>query len=125
MRLITLHNALAKLGPIDGVAKTSADPRNWRVDIAPAATLEERIAIADFMANGDFQTLEDEDAVAAVRAARAKAYPPIGDQLDAIWKALNYLQMEGVIDLVSEADAILGRILNVKKQNPIPNSEEE
>jgi len=52
------------------------------------------------------------------RELRRRAYPPIGDQLDAIWKALGYLQMKKKLNLVAEADDILGAILNVKKRYP-------
>ena len=59
-----------------------------------------------------------EDAKARVLAkARAHAYPPIGDQLDALWKHLNYRRTQGD-ELIQEADNILGRILQVKKDHP-------
>ena len=54
------------------------------------------------------------------RELRRRAYPPIGDQLDVIWKALGYLQMKKKINLVTEADLLMGRILNVKKKYPKP-----
>lgn len=53
------------------------------------------------------------------RRARRRAYPPIGDQLDAIWKALNQQRLDGV-NLPQEADDMLGRILAVKRDIPIP-----
>jgi len=59
------------------------------------------------------------------RERRRRAYPPIGDQLDAIWKALGWLQMKKKINLVGEADLLMGRILNVKKRYPKPEPVEE
>lgn len=52
-------------------------------------------------------------------ALRRVAYPDIGDQLDAIWKQLNYDRFNGR-NLIAEADAVLGDILAVKaKYNKI------
>ena len=48
---------------------------------------------------------------------RREEYPDIGDQLDAIWKELNNLRMNGE-NLVSDADSMLGKILAVKKNHP-------
>ena len=48
---------------------------------------------------------------------RREAYPPIGDQLDAIWKELNYRRMKGNA-LIQEADDLLNDILNIKKKYP-------
>lgn len=57
--------------------------------------------------------------LAEVQRARSKAYPPIGDQLDAIWKELNSRRMKGE-DLVQGADDILGKVLSVKSKHPKP-----
>ena len=54
---------------------------------------------------------------AEVASRRAAGYPPLGDQLDAIWKQLNYDRLNGR-DLVEDADAILGKILAVKAKHP-------
>ncbi len=50
---------------------------------------------------------------------RAEEYPAIGEQLDAIWKELNQRRLNGE-QLTPEADAMLGKILNVKEENPKP-----
>ena len=48
---------------------------------------------------------------------RQQAYPSIGDQLDAIWKHLNYRRFLGD-ELIQEADDLLGQILQVKEDYP-------
>ena len=48
---------------------------------------------------------------------RESEYPSIGDQLDALWKELNYRRLNGD-NLTSDADAILGKILAVKAKHP-------
>lgn len=48
---------------------------------------------------------------------RAAEYPAIGDQLDAIWKELNYRRLNGE-QLVQDADDMLGQILAVKNKYP-------
>lgn len=48
---------------------------------------------------------------------RAEEYPPIGDQLDAIWKEFNTRRLNGEA-LTQEADDMLGKILAVKKKYP-------
>ena len=55
----------------------------------------------------------------AYRDARRDAYPPIGDQLDSIWKELNYRRLQGE-DLVQDADDMLGAVLAVKSAHPKP-----
>ena len=47
-------------------------------------------------------------------------YPPIGDQLDAILKALNYMQLNLETDLVKDLDSIIGKWLAVKAKYPKP-----
>ena len=48
---------------------------------------------------------------------RRAEYPALGDQLDAIWKELNYRRMNGE-NLIQEADNILNQILAVKARHP-------
>jgi len=55
----------------------------------------------------------------AYRDARRDAYPPIGDQLDALWKELNYRRLQGE-NLIQEADDMLGAVLAVKSAHPKP-----
>lgn len=50
---------------------------------------------------------------------RVSEYPDIRDQLDAIWKELNYRRLNGD-NLVSDADEMLGKILSIKKKYPKP-----
>lgn len=50
---------------------------------------------------------------------RREEYPPIGDQLDALWKELNYRRINGD-PLTQEADNILNKILDVKAKHPKP-----
>ena len=61
--------------------------------------------------------LQAELATTEYKDKRKKEYPEMGDQLDAIWKHLNYRRMNGE-DLVQEADDILGTILSVKAKYP-------
>jgi hypothetical protein len=53
------------------------------------------------------------------RARRRTAYPPVEDQLDALWKQLNEDRLGGK-QLIAEADAVLNRILAVKRDIPKP-----
>lgn len=48
---------------------------------------------------------------------RKEEYPDIGDQLDAIWKQLNYMRLNGQ-DLIQECDDMLGGILSIKAKYP-------
>jgi hypothetical protein len=48
---------------------------------------------------------------------REPEYPPVGDQLDAILKHLNYRRTQGE-DLVKDLDNIVGAWLNVKSRYP-------
>jgi len=47
---------------------------------------------------------------------RAKEYPPVGDQLDVLWKQLGQLRLSCKLDLIQEADDMLGEILAIKKK---------
>ena len=53
------------------------------------------------------------------KARRRAAYPPIGEQLDALWKQMNQDRLNGRA-LIQEADDMLGRILAVKAKHPKP-----
>jgi hypothetical protein len=46
---------------------------------------------------------------------RRAAYPPIGDQLDSIWKQLNYDRLNGR-ELIEDCDMLLGEVLAVKSK---------
>lgn len=64
--------------------------------------------------------LEKQKYAASYRDMRRAEYPDIGDQLDAILKHLNYMQMDGQTDLVTELDGIVGKWLSVKTKYPKP-----
>lgn len=49
---------------------------------------------------------------------RQEEYPAITEQLDAILKQLNYMQMSGQTDLVAEMDDLVGKWLAVKRKYP-------
>jgi hypothetical protein len=51
------------------------------------------------------------------REKRRREYPNFGDQLDVIWKQFNRMRLDGV-DLIQEADDILGSILATKAKHP-------
>ncbi len=54
-----------------------------------------------------------------VRHERAARYPDLGDQMDAVLKALNQLRMSG-FDLPQETDNLIGQWLAVKRNHPKP-----
>lgn len=62
----------------------------------------------DVLREWDTRPLTDED----VAADRRAAYPAIGDQLDALWKALDRA------GLPDEVAAMLARVKQVKKDHP-------
>lgn len=51
--------------------------------------------------------------------ARRLSYPPVGDQLDAIWKVINQLRLNGT-PLPQDGDNMLNAILQVKNDIPKP-----
>lgn len=66
------------------------------------------------------EALENGDAGTEYVRLRRQAYPPVGDQLDAILKALNQMQLDGVMDMPRPTDAIINKWLAVKKKHPKP-----
>lgn len=58
-------------------------------------------------------------AIESARSQRAAAYPPIGDQLDAIWKALDALS-DQALNWPQETADMLAAIKAVKRENPLP-----
>ena len=54
--------------------------------------------------------------------ARRAAYPPLGDQLDAMWKIVNQLRLGGE-NLPQPGDDMLNAILAVKAANPKPEDD--
>jgi len=65
----------------------------------------------------DIPAIEKAERNEHVRQLRREEYPDIGGQLDAIWKELNQLRLNGT-NLVADADDVLGQILAVKKKHP-------
>lgn len=53
---------------------------------------------------------------------RRREYPDMGDQLDALWKQLNYDRLSGK-ELIQDCDDLLGDILAVKAKYPKPDDE--
>lgn len=53
------------------------------------------------------------------REQRARAYPPIGDQLDALWKSFRHMA-EGGTDIGSDAEAMKQAVADVKARFPKP-----
>lgn len=51
-------------------------------------------------------------------ALRAAAYPSIGDQLDAVLKQLNAMQMNGETNLIAPLDEVIQQWLKVKRDFP-------
>lgn len=111
----------------DGCASAHVDDkgriviRQWNADRASRATQPSRAEImaaqAAFAAH-----LAAEDPKRLARQARAAAYPPIADQLDAIWKHLAWRRLEGDA-LAQQADDMLGRVLAVKRDIPVPGED--
>jgi len=64
------------------------------------------------------------ETVEYARAKRSASYPPIGDQLDAIWKQLNQDRLNDK-ELIQEVDDTLGSILSVKASIPLPDITKE
>ncbi len=61
---------------------------------------------------------EAEEVASEYKKKRMNEYPPIGDQLDALWKQLDLLCVSGKINLIQEANDILGEVLAVKRKYP-------
>ena len=85
--------------------------RWWNERIGPRPTPEQLAAVA--------AEAEAAENLAEIRSSRAAAYPPIGDQLDNIWKALAYLKASGV-SLGPDGEAGLAAIEAVKTALPKP-----
>ena len=62
---------------------------------------EKPVAIDDALVAAEIAVLEAAEAKVAYRELRAKAYPPTGDQLDALWKGgQDMATMKAAIDKV-------------------------
>jgi len=72
---------------------------------------------------------EEAEFIAAEKATeyarfRLREYPPIGDQLDAIWKAIGQIKQDGTT-LPSIAVSMLTTVMAVKEKFPKPVKEEK
>lgn len=62
---------------------------------------EKPVTIDDKLVAAEIVKLEAAEAKVAYRALRAKAYPPVGDQLDALWKGgAEQAAMKAAIDKI-------------------------
>lgn len=62
---------------------------------------EKPVTIDDALVAAEIAVLEAAEAKVAYRELRAKAYPPMGDQLDALWKGgADQAAMKAAIDKV-------------------------
>ena len=87
-----------------------------RGDVAYDAN-EQVIEIDQAAYDAEVARLEAEQAATEYKRLRAPEYPPIGDQLDAILKHLNYRRTQGD-ELVQEMDDIISDWLEVKARFP-------
>lgn len=112
MGILSLHNAIAIVCPIEGVSVGSvADRSTWRIDYAPEATLEQKAAAANVLASFDLAgDIAAEDQQAMLREADAD-YRDIIDRLHATTpvQIKQYVQ-NNVTDLAS-AKVLLAKIL--------------
>lgn len=105
---------LLKLGWLP-VEETAVEPGAGEVATAPVTTIGgTKVTIA-----AGVRSMTTEEQAAAAAARRAAAYPPIGDQLDVLWKQFAKDRLDGKA-LIQDADDMLGTILAVKRDIPIP-----
>lgn len=64
---------------------------------------------------------EDERKANLYKEKRRQEYPPIGDQLDVVWKQFNQMRLDGTT-LIQDADDMLGDILATKKRHKKPKN---
>ncbi len=98
------------------IYKTHPQVVNIRGDVAYDAN-GQVVEIDQSAYDAEIARLEAEQVATEYKRLRAPEYPPIGDQLDAILKHLNYRRTQGD-DLVQEMDDIIGDWLAVKARFP-------
>lgn len=108
------RHALIVAGEVTKIITGDKPSEDWvdYPDDAPDISLEYTIVLEDGVfinKKRDFSLLE------SVEVKRSKKYPSVGDQLDAIWKALDTL------NLPAETKAVLDRIKQVKQEIPKPD----
>ncbi len=79
---------------------------NWETDPIDQALIDAEVA-----------RLQAEQDATEYQRLRAPEYPPIGDQLDALLKHLNYRRTQGD-ELVQDLDDIISSWLSVKSRFP-------
>ena len=111
---MTTSNGLEKLGftpNIDFVLQDDGDGvyiKEWNSASPQPSQAEIETAESEWQA---------EQNATQYQRDREPEYPPVGDQLDAILKHLNYRRTQGE-DLVQDLDDIVGAWLNVKSRYP-------
>lgn len=97
-----------------------------RTESNPAKWLEDLMSQDHAQAEADMAALEAEDVsqktardAVQYKEDRAKAYDPIGDQLDCIVKALKFLKDNGT-DIGADGDALVASSEAVKAAHPKP-----
>jgi len=104
MRHDAIRNVYANAATISG------DSDVWDAD-------GNAVAIDESLIKAEVARLQAEQDATEYQRLRAPEYPPIGDQLDAILKHLNYRRTQGD-DLVQGLDDIIGDWLSVKSKYP-------
>lgn len=77
------------------------------------------VAITQSLVDEEAARLKAEYDSTQYKRDRAPEYPPIGDQLDALLKHLNYRRTQGD-ELVQELDDVIAEWLSVKSRHPKP-----
>ena len=100
----------------------------WKFDHQPGMNTFDGV-ITDWP-DGNIPSKKDQDAwtaeyeahvaATAYKDVRRTAYPPIGDQLDALMKQLNYDRTQGR-ELIQDMDDVLGLVLAVKAKYKKPD----
>ena len=75
------------------------------------------VAITQSLVDEEVARLQAEQDATEYQRLRAPEYPPIGDQLDALLKHLNYRRTQGD-ELVQDLDNIISSWLSVKQRFP-------
>ena len=75
------------------------------------------VAINQSLVDAEAARLQAEQDATEYQRLRAPEYPPIGDQLDALLKHLNYRRTQGD-ELVQDLDDIISSWLSVKQRFP-------
>lgn len=97
---------------------------DWGPDVSSYAALKagwrgQALVPTEQAMLGELAAVEAALELAAVEVARRRAYPDLGDQLDAVMKQFNQMRLAGT-DLIAEADAWVNACLAVKAAHPKP-----